>query len=265
MLRVVDVGSAEITKRDKMFSRYGVALPIGVPNGQDSHIIDRKFDCYAVADGVGGSPGSDRASSAVCLAYRDAMKRRYGNGVTYSETDREATQLMLDEIHTAALGALALTTFTGLAIHPNDTATYLHVGDSQLLLLRHDVLTHITSEHVHEDGRRLFNYLGSQAGWDVQGYGRRSTPLTVHANVFSETKLEAEWGEIRLQDGDRFALVTDGITGSEPGARLSNVAIKYCLRHELGASESASELLVASLEQDDSTVVVVDIARSISE
>jgi protein phosphatase len=258
MLKVTDVGLAEMTKRDKVFRYYGVPLPDGVSSGQDAHIIDRELNCFAVADGVGSSPGSDKAATAVCAAYRDVVNDRYHRGLTDGETDREAAQVMLDKIHTAALGALALTTFTGIIIHPNDTATYLHVGDSQLLLLRNDILTHITSEHIHEDGR-LYNYLGSQPGWDAQGYGRRSMPLTVHASSFSETKLEAEWGEIQLRDGDRFALMTDGISGSDDDDYLGDAIIKRYMNRRLAAKDSARQLLAESRAKDDSTLVIVDI------
>lgn len=261
MLQVVDVGEATITKRDKAFKNFGISLKEGVSSGQDAYIIDRKYDCFAVADGVGSSQNSDVAARAVCEAYRAVIKDSLERPHTENKTERKRTLATLKRIHAAALGALATTTFTGVTVHPDGTAAYLHVGDSQLVLLRDDELIHYTSEQVNPSGYELLNYLGTQPEWATQGYERHSLHLTVHANVFSETKLEAEWGTIRLQDGDRFALMTDGITGSGEYDRLSDQALKDIMSRQLGATARARLALDESRKMDDSTLILFDIGQ----
>jgi serine/threonine protein phosphatase PrpC len=261
MLEVVDVGVAHITKRDKMWRFYGRVLEAGRANDQDAYMVARQYNCFAVADGVGGSVNSDVAANAVCEAYRETVIDRIERGGITGGTQREAVSEQLQYIHAAAVGALATTTFTGLTINADNTASYLHVGDSQLLLLRGDDVIYCTSEHVQEDGFHLLNYLGTQAEWAAMGYARQSIALTVEANAFSATKLEAEWGEVRLKTGDRFALMTDGILGSGVHEKLTDEMIRTYLRRQLGAAAFAQALLGASRKEDDSTIIVVDIGN----
>lgn len=259
MLEVVDVGVAHIAKREKMLRYYERVLPAGTPNDQDAFMADREFNCFAVADGVGGSLHSDVAAKAVVEAYRKNIHDLYTRGSMDQLTQRKYVTKTLQRIHNAAVGALATTTFTGMAVHPDDTASYLHVGDSQLLLYRDGEIVHYTSEQVHDNGYQLLNYLGSQPEWSALGYARHALDITLEANAFSQTKLEAEWGEIRLQDGDRFALMTDGISGSGLYERLDDRVMKKCMDRRLGATACANAWLAASRKEDDSTIVIVDI------
>lgn len=260
MLGVVDVGVAHITKRDKMWRYYGRVLEAGRANDQDAYMIDREHNCFAVADGVGGSANSDVAARAVCEAYREVVIDQLSGEDMTTKSQRDYVSGQMQRIHAAAVGALATTTFTGLAIHADDTASYLHVGDSQLLLLRDDDIIYCTSEHVQDDGFHLLNYLGTQEGWDVMGYARHSIALTLEANAFSATKLEAEWGSIRLQNGDRLALMTDGVLGSGVNEKLSDETIRKYMHRRLGATAFAEVVLEASRKDDDSTLVITDIA-----
>jgi serine/threonine protein phosphatase PrpC len=259
MLEVVDVGVAHITKREKMLRYYGRMLEPGRANDQDAYMIDEQYDCFAVADGVGGSTNSDVAAKAVCEAYRATVIDHFGDTVSKSKSQREYVSDTLQRVHAAAIGALATTTFTGLTIHADDTASYLHVGDSQLLLLRDDEVIHCTSEHVAPDGYQLLNYLGTQPEWKTIGYARHSLELTVEANAFSTTKLEAEWGSIRLKDGDRLALMTDGVLGSGQYERLDDDFLQECLHRRLGATAFAQLVMTKSRKEDDSTLVIVDL------
>jgi serine/threonine protein phosphatase PrpC len=259
MLEVVDAGVAHITKRDKMLRFYGRVLEAGRANDQDAYMVDRQHNCFAVADGVGGSPNSDTAARAVCAAYRQTVIDRLEGGGAIEKTQREYVSGQLQYIHAAAVGALATTTFTGLTINADDTASYLHVGDSQLLLLREDDVIYCTSEHVQEDGFHLLNYVGTQADWAAMGYARHSIALTVEANAFSATKLEAEWGSIRLKDGDRLALMTDGVLGSGAHEKLPDAMIRAYMYRQLGAAAFAHALLGESRKEDDSTIIGVDV------
>lgn len=261
MLKTVDIGVAHMTKRDKALRYYDLVLDDDVPNDQDAYLIDRALNCYAVADGVGSSANADAAARAACEAFRAVTKERQPYPPV-GVSERELAMAMLDRLHLAAMGSLALTTFTGLSIHESDvvsTASYLHAGDSQLLLRRGHDLIYLTSEHVHDNGYQLFNYLGTPPDWDVAGQGRRVIQLTDRSQSFSETKLEAEWGTLYVQNGDRFALMTDGIIGSDPYQRLGSSVLSQCMNRRNDADTCAKELLAKSRKIDDSTVVVVDI------
>jgi serine/threonine protein phosphatase PrpC len=261
MLEVVDAGYATITKRDKAFRYHGITLGEGVSSGQDAYLVNRLNNCYAVADGVGSSYNSDVAARAVCAAYDTAMSTHDIVRLPRNITQRDYVQQTLRQIHAAAIGALATTTFTGASVHPNNTLSYLHVGDSQLVLLRDGEVTRLTSEQVKESGYELLNYLGTQPEWADMGYARHSLELTVEANAFSQTNLEAEWGDVLLQEGDRFALMTDGILGSSQHDRMGDVLLKKYLHRRLGATACAQHILAESGEYkvDDSTIVIFDI------
>jgi serine/threonine-protein phosphatase Stp1 len=261
MLEVIDVGVAHITKREKMLRYYNRALEPGRANDQDAYMTDKQHDCFAVADGVGGSTNSKAAARAVCSEYRETVIDCLGDESIEVSSQRKNARKTLERIHAAALGALATTTFTGLTVNSDGTASYLHVGDSQLLLLRDEDLIYCTSEHVEDNGYHLLNYLGTQPEWEAMGYVRRTPALTVEANVFSATKLEAEWGSIRLKDGDRLALMTDGVAGSSQYEKFDDRLLKKYMHRRLGAAACAQLLLQKSRKEDDSTVVIVDVGR----
>jgi serine/threonine protein phosphatase PrpC len=262
MLEVVDVGLSHITKREKMWRYYGRVLESAMANDQDAYMIDAQYNCFAVADGVGGSANSDIAAKAVCEAYRATVIDHVDGNGSDSKTQRDYVSNILQHLHSAAVDALATTTFTGLTIHPDDTASYLHVGDSQLLLLRNDDVIYCTSEHVAPNGYQLLNYLGTQPEWKTMGYARHSLELTVEANAFSVTKLEAEWGSIRLRHGDRLALMTDGVLGSGQNERLDDQLLLDCMHRRLGAAAFAKCVMDKSRKEDDSTLVIVDLGLS---
>ena len=257
MLRAVDVGEATITKRDKAMLHHGMVLDPRVSNGQDALVADTEYGCFAVADGVGSSMNSDRAAQAVCVAYRDVTIARRSGTFIQDRMSRDYNYQLLQRINNAAMGALATTTFTGATIHADGVASYLHVGDSQLMLLRDKVLTQCTSEHVDYKGLR--NYLGTQPEWKAQGLERHKLELTDLPNTFSRQKVEAEWGEIHLRAGDRLALVTDGVLGSSDHDRMFPEVLRRILMRPLGALACAEALVQESRKIDDTTAIVIDI------
>jgi serine/threonine protein phosphatase PrpC len=198
----------------------------------------------------------------VCETYIDLAQDLHVRLPGDAQTERERSKAALNKLQTAALGALATTTFTGMVVHRYGAMSYLHAGDSHLLLSRGDRLVHCTSEHVKSSGHELLNYLGTQPEWSTMGLVRPVLELTELANTFSETKLEAEWGTLPLQHGDRLALVTDGITGSGAFDRLDDEMLLALMdrRRIVGAQACANLLLRASRKVDDSTAIVVDIS-----
>jgi serine/threonine protein phosphatase PrpC len=261
MLRVVDVGVAQLTKRQKALDYYGLTIKEGTPNDQDEYLVDRWHNCYAVADGVGGSPHADMAARSACMEYRftvmDQQSRADEPGL-----EKEKVQSILDRLHAAVLGTLAMTTFTGLTIDESDdspVASYLHVGDSRLALLRRHELEFLTTEQVHDNGYWLHNYLGSRFDEQTGRIERPVIRLTDAPNTSSV--LHAEWGSVVAEKGDRFVLMTDGISGSNDYERMSTDALKRYLSTITDAQLCANKLLADSKKIDDSTVIVIDIGR----
>ena len=125
------------------------------------------------------------------------------------------------------------------------------------MLLRDKTLTQCTSEHVDYHGLR--NYLGTQPEWKAQGLERHKLELTELPNTFSVQKVEAEWGEIHLRAGDRLALVTDGVLGSNDYDRMHPEFLRRILMRPLGAIACAEVLLSESRKIDDTTAIVIDI------
>lgn len=261
MLRVSDVGYVAETKRQKARRLHEPIAPTS-PSGQDYGLTNLRHSSFAVADGVGSSSGAEIAAQMVCETYIDLVQNLYDRLPADEQTEREHSRAILSKLHTAALGSLATTTFTGMVVHRYGAMSYLHAGDSQLLLSRGNRLIHCTSEHVKPSGHELLNYLGTQPEWSRMGLVRPVLELTKVANSFSETKLEAEWGTLPLQHGDRLALVTDGITGSGVFDRLDDEVLQALMdrRRIVGAQACADLLLRASRKIDDTTAIVVDIS-----
>lgn len=258
MLRVVDVGIAAMTKREAAARRFQL-LHEDTPNDQDAWLANHLANVYAVADGVASSPGAQHAAHAVCRMFDHRLTRddQPVNSEEVLEIIRK--KRLADHLHSAALLAGAVTTFTGLMITPDATASYLHMGDSRLLLRRDGEIQARTTEQMREEPH-LRHFVYGHLGRTGLSSDLEPVPITPEPNMPSRYLVrEAEWGSFVLQRKDRLILVTDGITGDTHGDRLSKSDFEHYTDLGRSAIESAQALVNNARKVDDRTALVIDI------
>lgn len=258
MLEVVDFGVAAETRLQKSL-RTGRPINMRSPSGQDSTASNLERTVFAIADGVASDVNAAVAAQYVTREFVEAFSGRALS--SYYDALDIIQDGLLERLHKIPEMVQATTTLTGLVLSRDNHASYLHLGDSQLLLRRDDHITEITSEQVLR-GHSLTNYLGISGTWPP-GHERHPLTLNPHPNRASITGTGAEWGSIALTSGDRLILATDGVLGSAQHERRSERAWLEQTKRRLGAQAVADMLLRMSPKNDDSTVIVVDIDNAV--
>lgn len=194
---------------------------------QDRALVDLELGLFAVFDGLGGVPGSERAAELASALMPGLCRRLPGPPL---ERLAGALEALSAQIQRARLGA---TTAVVLWV-VGPVAWWISVGDSRLYLLRQGALTQLTKD---------------------QGLGN----LVDSALGFPEPKgsLTRQRGSLSLRPRDRLALVTDGVTGDFPPDILSSAELVAALSK--GPVQAAAEELVRrARKRDDRTALVMD-------
>lgn len=168
--------------------------------------LGEDFNCWVVADGLGGHGGGDVASKLAVEAMLNAIKVQPEIGVEALNLQFNAAQLViLDEQKQSFKLANMQTTAVILLTH-NNLALWGHIGDTRLYYFHVGLVKQQTKDHsvpqmlvnageielldirFHEDRNRLTRSIG---GEDTAKPYIEKTPITIHS-------------------GDAFLLCTDG-------------------------------------------------------
>lgn len=204
--------------------RYAARTDVGMvrTHNEDYFALIEDEKLFVVADGMGGHAAGDIASkmSADTMGefYRTTRNHdtpwpyRYDQSLSYAENRMVASiRLANARIHEAArrhrshrgMGT------TVVAFHVNGDRGYVaHVGDSRCYLLRGGRLQALSRDHS-----LLEDYKDARP--DLTEEEIRDFP---HKNVITRAlgmreTVEVDLCEIRLEDGDRFILCSDGLSG----------------------------------------------------
>jgi protein phosphatase len=214
----------------------------------------------AVADGMGGHAAGEVASTlalSLALQYSQQGTRWYvrigeaemdeifarATSILHSVDDEMARQAAAHP-HLAGMG----TTFT-VAVLIGDCLVLCHVGDSRAYLLSEGHLARLTRDHNVAAHLVAAGLLPA----DKVGGHRTSRILT---RVLGRGQLELECSHLRLADGDRLLLATDGLTEVLTDADIARgLAAGDC-------RAACDRLVEAALERstsDNVTVIVADV------
>ena len=212
---------------------------------EDSYLVDRRLDLFAVADGMGGHRAGEIASATAL----DGLKAAVDEGAPVADAVGRANTAVWDkaagDTDLAGMG----TTLTA-AIFDAGTLTIAHVGDSRAYLLRDDRLERLTTDHsLVEELIRDGKLTEEQAAVHPQ----RSI-ITRALGV--DSSVEVDVYSLVLQGGDRVILCSDGLTSMVRTAGIAEV-----LRAEPDPTAAANALVDAANAaggEDNITVVVLD-------
>lgn len=208
---------------------------------EDAHLVDLRRGLLVVADGMGGHPAGDLASSlAVERTDRDLK------GTVNGETDTGRIRTLGAAVRAAHVEVRSAATedptkrgmgTTLVVAHIDESErllTLANVGDSRAYLLRDGEARQLTTDDVWSGvfGRTLTQAIGASA------------------------VVEPEVIEVEMQPGDRLLLCTDGLTDE-----LSTEAISELMATP-DLDDAGQALVDAALEaggHDNVTVVLAEI------
>src|SRR3954447_13149084 len=212
---------------------------------EDSYLVDRRLDLFAVADGMGGHRAGEIASATAL----DGLRLAVDEGSAVADAVGRANTAVWDkaagDTDLAGMG----TTLTA-AIFDGGTLTIAHVGDSRAYLLRDDRLERLTTDHsLVEELIRDGKLTEEQAAVHPQ----RSI-ITRALGV--DSSVEVDVYSLVLQGGDRVIICSDGLTSMVRAAGITEI-----LREEPDPTAAANALVDAANAaggEDNITVVVLD-------
>jgi protein phosphatase len=229
-----DVGRARAANQD-------AALPVG--DGEGSVAI------VAVADGLGGHPGGDIASSCVIEVLVDADP-----ALGAAELVRTAHEAIFRRIVTE-MGTrrelIQMATTLTLAVLGDEIAEIGHVGDSRAYHYDGQSLRQVTEDHTHGMDRVA-------AGELTLEEAKANPDWHVLSNYLGFESFRVATHRIPMRAGDRLLLCTDGLSNMLTDAEIGELVAT-------GSPSDVSTALVAAANgaggRDNISVVVVETVR----
>ncbi|MGB8294882.1 MAG: PP2C family serine/threonine-protein phosphatase [Polyangia bacterium] len=234
-------------------------------HNEDSFLCSDDLQLYAVADGMGGHLGGERASHMAAEILEREMAAHLAKGPRAEMSSdamahalREATVMASKAIFDSAQAepnyAGMGTTLTGLCFH-GSSATVCHVGDSRAYLFRDGRARQLTEDHswVQEQVRA-----GLVAADDILVSRFRNI---ITRSVGFESGASPDISTMLVEAGDCFLLCSDGLCNylstEELGVVLS--------QHFYGEAGSALVAMANERGGDDNiTCVIVYVANGLA-
>lgn len=197
-------------------------------HNEDSYLVNAKLGLYAVADGMGGHQGGERASRMaleVVESEIDAARQagslpdKGGNG-NAGRVIEKAAQKASELIFAAAQSDPELagmgTTLTAMLVH-RGRAYVAHVGDSRCYLYRDGKCLQLTEDHswVNEQVRAGLLSPEDARESKFKHIITRSVGFERHVSVDGVT--------LAIEPGDCFLLCSDGLSNLVDGEEMARV------------------------------------------
>jgi serine/threonine protein phosphatase PrpC len=249
-------------------SRFGRFLTTLVTNleGQENTLFEEEGYAMAVADGLGGAAGGERASD---LAIRGMLSLVFSTpDWIISSNDVAAERVMkrmaeryrrIDEMlaeegkYEPELEGMG-TTLT-MACNVGESLVVAHVGDSRAYLFRDDRLHQLT--HDHTVAQALFDQGVIERKEDAATRLQHSLTKLLGGGASAGGKqCEADVQRILLHDRDVLVLCSDGLTDMVTDANITAI-----LASAPPAAEAAQALVNLALHNGGRDNVTVIVAR----
>jgi PPM family protein phosphatase len=229
------------------------------PNNEDSYLVSRELNLYAVADGMGGYAGGEVASRLTVeqLEAFIARNRRDAAGTWPCKEDKKLsfTENLLraglrrahDAISAQRHGELEHMGSTVVAVLiDGNRATLGHVGDSRIYRLRDGTLSQLTRDHsLWAEMEAAGMKPGERGGFPHKNVITRALGI--------DTAHRPDLVTLELQPGDRFLLCSDGLHDPLGEPELRKLMAGDCAgivraAYDAGSSDNITAVLIAVTE-----------------
>jgi PPM family protein phosphatase len=235
-------------------------LITNLPNGCVPNLHAETGYAMLVADGMGGAAGGEIASQTAIKALIDLAIQTPDWILNLSDQRADQVLHRMEERFAGLKGALTecirtdpglagMGTTMTLAISLGADLVIAHVGDSRVYLFTYGQLVRLTKDQTMA---QLLADLGVIRPEDVDKHHARN--VLTSAIMADGQKAEVELHHLRLADGDRLLLCSDGLT-----EMVSDAEIAAVLEKGKTAMESCQTLVDLALEaggKDNITVVL---------
>jgi protein phosphatase len=219
-------------------------------HNEDSLLV--KPPLYVIADGMGGHAAGEVASELAIKTFEEA----YIDGVdanTLKRTVAEANTAILKGARDG-LGRIGMgTTLTALVIE-EDYALIAQIGDSRAYHMQNNVLRQATRDHSLVEELLADGQITEQ---EALIHPNRSV---ITRALGLESHVQADIYELRLHEGDRFLLCSDGLNGM-----LDHESIETILLDNPDPQIAADTLVEAANIAggfDNITVIVINVEKT---
>ncbi len=221
-------------------------------HNEDTLVLDQTEGVVIVADGMGGRPGGEYASSLAARAIQAHLSSPDSSVAEPGDRMTEAVSLANLEVWNAAIADPTRegmgTTVTALALHPDSGRwTIGHVGDSRGYVFRGGKLRRITRDHT------VVQDLVESGAISPTAIADHPLGHLINRAVGTEATVKVDIFEGDALPGDIFLLCSDGLAGlvsdDELEDALQGLAVRdldeksaelVALAHERGAPDNVT-------------------------
>lgn len=207
---------------------------------------------YVVADGMGGHAAGEIASRMMIEAVKAALEHENPDYCT----EERLRSVVLDANQSIMKASAENTDYSGMGttvslfyVHYG-YATWAHVGDSRIYLLRDGSISQLTSDHSLVNELLLRRQITSQ---EAENYPHKNV-LTRAVGVSPTLQVDTGWCDIR--ERDKFLLCSDGLTNMVSEEDIKNI----CWADQPG--DKARRLVDAAIKgggRDNITCILIEI------
>ena len=218
-------------------------------HNEDSLLV--KAPLFVIADGMGGHAAGEIASElAIQTLDKAQIDKLDADALRHAVI--EANGLIMEGAQ-KGLGRRGMGTTLTAAVIENDQLLIAQVGDSRAYLLQDGQLHQITRDHS------LVEELVSTGQITEEEARLHPNRSVITRALGSDTAVQPDMFEMRLHEGDRLLLCSDGLN-----SMIDDVEIKEVLSQNSDPQDAADALIQAANEAggyDNITVIVVNIDR----
>jgi protein phosphatase len=234
-------------------------LSTSLPDDRDSRPQSQEGYVMLVADGMGGAGGGEVASA---LVIQEARRHILHTAKWYFRLDDADDDVRLRTLHDIlqqidrrvieeaeadpALHGMGTTLTAASTV--GDEVFLVHVGDSRAYLFRQGELDQLTRDHTLAQQLAECGVIRQE---EVRSHRLRNVLTNV---VGGQPGLKGEVARLRVANGDRLLLCTDGLNDSVPDPRIAELLARHP-----DPEEACRALVEAALEgggRDNITVVL---------
>jgi protein phosphatase len=243
------VQNARAGKESIMRLRSASQTNIGHVRANNEDAVTSNDHVAAVADGMGGHPGGEVASSVAVALVEAAFTGRSLDELEAAV--RAANRAIWERADTSdELDGMA-TTVCAAGLTEEGNLVVVNVGDSRVCVLHDDSFTQLTNDHtvVAELVRR--GDLTEQAALEHPQRAVLTRALGIGPDVDVDGAAHA------VAEGDRLLLCTDGLYSEVPGDEIA--ALMASTADLQAAADSLVQRALANGGRDNVSVVVADV------
>ena len=240
----------EQSRKDPMNTwKTGARSDIGKVRENNEDAVTSDGYLVAVADGMGGHPGGEIASSVAISLVQAASKEPTPDG--FKAGVRAANRAIWDRASASAELEGMGTTICAAGLVEVGTIAIVNVGDSRAYLLQDGAMTQLTEDHtVTADAVRR----GEMTVQEAVEHPYRGV-LTRALGVAPDVELDAKLH--RVSEGDRLLLCTDGLFNEVAPDEIASFAAEA--EDVQSTADGLVELALSRGGHDNVSVVVAEI------